>query len=60
MKKVNAPCKDCERRFLGCHSTCEEYKEFKEFREAYNMDRKAKLDSTNKTYILRYKNPWRT
>ena len=33
MKKVNAPCKDCESRFLGCHSTCERYNDFKKYRE---------------------------
>lgn len=25
----NAPCYDCEERFLGCHSSCLMYKEFK-------------------------------
>lgn len=24
-----APCKGCEKRYLGCHSKCEEYAEFK-------------------------------
>lgn len=24
---MNAPCKDCPKRVLGCHSTCAEYKE---------------------------------
>jgi len=23
-----APCKNCEKKFIGCHSTCEDYKEF--------------------------------
>lgn len=24
-----SPCKDCEKRALGCHSTCEDYKKWK-------------------------------
>lgn len=24
-----APCKDCPDRFVGCHSTCEKYIQFK-------------------------------
>lgn len=23
-------CKDCKNRYIGCHSTCEVYKKFKE------------------------------
>jgi hypothetical protein len=30
---MNAPCKDCERREVGCHSVCAEYKEYNEHRE---------------------------
>ena len=29
----NAPCKDCERREVGCHGQCGEYQEF--VRECY-------------------------
>lgn len=25
---MNAPCKDCQDRVLGCHSVCEKYKTF--------------------------------
>lgn len=28
-----APCKDCEERVLGCHSTCAKYIAFNESRE---------------------------
>ena len=27
---LNAPCKGCEKLFIKCHSTCEEYLEFRE------------------------------
>jgi len=28
---MKVPCKDCEKRQLGCHSTCEDYKEFSKY-----------------------------
>lgn len=33
----SAPCKDCERRFLGCHSECQDYIE-------YSRERNEMLD----------------
>lgn len=24
-----SPCKDCDERYLGCHSKCSKYKEFR-------------------------------
>lgn len=27
---VMSPCKDCTDRCIGCHSTCERYKEYKD------------------------------
>ena len=26
----DAPCRDCKKRHMGCHSECEEYKRFDE------------------------------
>lgn len=31
-------CKDCEKRKVGCHSTCEEYKAFRSKRDAENAE----------------------
>lgn len=28
--RVNAPCKDCDKRSVNCHSTCTGYKEYLE------------------------------
>lgn len=25
---MNAPCKDCEKRYVGCHGRCEKYFEY--------------------------------
>lgn len=29
MKEPLSPCKDCNNRFLGCHSSCERYLDYK-------------------------------
>lgn len=40
---IVTPCKDCQKRFLSCHSTCEDYKNWKsEFEEM-----KAKVSRNN-------------
>jgi len=31
---LQAPCHKCEDRVLGCHSTCEKYKKFKQENDA--------------------------
>ena len=35
------PCKDCDQRYVGCHSSCEEYKTYK---IKNNFIRKKRLD----------------
>lgn len=41
----NPPCKDCEERFVGCHSQCEKYKEWRSARDEINgIVRKAKTE----------------
>lgn len=36
-----APCRGCEKRHLNCHSSCEEYKEFKAGFEVAAKERNA-------------------
>lgn len=36
---MNAPCKDCPCRHVGCHSTCEKYQAFRRERDAVNRER---------------------
>ena len=31
------PCKDCVKRHLGCHASCNEYQEFTEERLHFNL-----------------------
>ena len=35
---MTAPCKDCERRTVGCHSSCPEYQEFRLERDRINHE----------------------
>lgn len=40
MEYVKQPCeKDCPNRKSGCHSTCEKYKKYNEFRRHINQER---------------------
>ena len=32
---LSAPCKDCGDRVIGCHSTCDKYKQFANERKEY-------------------------
>lgn len=36
----DAPCLKCTRRFVGCHSQCATYMDYKQRREADRMERK--------------------
>ena len=33
------PCQDCTQRFVGCHATCEPYKDYKIKHEAEKAER---------------------
>ena len=37
----DAPCKGCEKRTLGCHGSCDEYKAFREERDKVIRKRQA-------------------
>lgn len=40
--KQTCPCKDCARRFLGCHSSCGEYKTWQKLKETERNERQRK------------------
>lgn len=40
---MSAPCYQCERRTVGCHATCDDYKEFAGSKRQENERRKAYL-----------------
>ena len=39
-----APCLNCEKRELGCHSNCEKYNEFKQEREKENATERERKE----------------
>lgn len=41
-----APCKDCTERHVGCHSTCQGYKDFVKWNEEQKEIRKQEKPST--------------
>ena len=41
---MDSPSKGCKRRFLGCHGTCGEYKEFSRKMEDARKRRDADMD----------------
>ena len=41
--KAVAPCKGCDRREVGCHSSCAEYLEFRKARDEMNARRNAEM-----------------
>ena len=41
MPKIKSPCFDCEKRTVGCHSTCEEYKAYSQKNKEQNELRKV-------------------
>ena len=43
MKKPESTCQNCEKRYVGCHSECEEYIEFKKQLDIYYKERSKTL-----------------
>ena len=50
---MNAPCKDCPKRVLGCHSTCAEYKEFSDTSQQINKQRRDEAMVFDNPYRLK-------
>ncbi len=42
---MKAPCMDCDKRYLGCHSVCEPYKQFVKEKKAIN-EKRQKINNT--------------
>ena len=40
--EMKNPCHNCEKRFVGCHGSCEDYKSFRE--EKDNLKQKLQLE----------------
>ena len=42
---MKAPCKDCEKRYVGCHGRCEKYLEFKKANDERLKQKSLKIDA---------------
>ena len=43
---ASAPCKDCEKRYYGCHSQCEGYQQFRAEQNGLLKKRLMEIQST--------------
>ena len=42
---MKAPCKDCEKRYIGCHGRCEKYLEFKKANNERLKQKSLEIDA---------------
>lgn len=47
---IEAPCKDCAKRKLHCHSTCEEYISFRKKKEKEYEDKLKRIEVNNYSF----------
>lgn len=47
---MNAPCKDCPKRYPGCHLECEEYLAYSREKEKERQERRMRQLSTPNPY----------
>lgn len=46
---MDAPCENCKRREVGCHSKCSEYLQFREYKLQVNESRHIEVITTQFT-----------
>ena len=44
MMKPQAPCKDCYKRYLGCHSECDDYIDYSNKQQKIRDERAARAE----------------
>ena len=42
--RLQAPCKDCEKRYLGCHSECADYNNYNNKQQKVRDERAARSE----------------
>ena len=45
VNRVIAPCKDCDKRYAGCHAQCEEYQRYNNYRAIMRAVRFKRLQA---------------
>ena len=53
--KIQPDCKACDKRYLGCHSECEAYKEYKQRLKCVNaqVKRQKTIDKQITDYVVK-------
>lgn len=49
---MNAPCKDCNKRYVGCHGRCEKFYTWKKLK--YDWDEKVRQAKLERGIIPRH------
>lgn len=44
---IDAPCADCQKRYVGCHSDCEDYKTWKSEQMSVAEDKRKRKNETS-------------
>ena len=52
MKSLKSPCKNCEKRYFGCHSECQDYLDFRKRRDKYIADAAEKTRLNNDIWAV--------
>lgn len=55
---MTAPCKDCERRCVGCHASCSDYAGWQESREPILAERQRLRDAERMLCRMVQKQIW--
>lgn len=53
ISQINAPCKDCPDRHMGCHGTCDLYKDYERAKLEYYAEKEKKWSEIEKYKIRR-------
>lgn len=57
---MDAPCKDCTDRKVGCHGSCDAYQEFNKFCEDQREKRRKKaIEDEDIFYLVKHHRPWK-
>lgn len=51
----NVPCKGCEKRFVGCHSSCLAYKDYEAWAEYQRQERHKRQTTVDGLYQVQRK-----
>lgn len=54
---MKCPCKGCDHRKLGCHGFCDEYRNWRDWKEGVNRKRQAdgELKQLSRDHELKYR-----